>query len=391
MNDTQQLFLRAVSCALNTVSAEAPAGSLDWKGLLQLAQEQKLTAVLFGALRDVLPEQEQRLWRSLSLQEAALQTQRTETFLKAYQALSNQSFQPLIVKGLLCRQTYPEPDARISSDEDVYLPSADYRQFHAALLELGFSGEEPDYRNAHEARYYLRDLMIEGHWELFPQDNAALNALNALQEGFWKRSRIQDVCGVPMRVLEPTDHMTFLLLHTFKHFINSGVGIRQICDVAQWSKAYEIDWNRVREAMRLARAEHFAAAVFDAGERYFGMVHPTEWPRTDCTLLLEDALGGGVYGSATMSRKHSGSMTLAAVEDTERAKRAKAVMRTVFPNRAVMETSFPWVKRSALLLPAAWTVRIVRYLRSRGEGNSTAESLQIGAERLELLREYKII
>ena len=391
MTETQHYFLRAASCALKSSAAEAPAGPMDWKGLLQLAQEQKLTAVVFGALRDVLPEQERRLWRTLSLQEAALQTQRTETFLREYHALTGCGFQPLIVKGILCRETYPEPDARVSSDEDLYVPNADYPQFHAALLELGFSGEEPDYTNAHEARYHLRELMIEGHWELFPQDNAALNALNALQDGFWQRSRIQDVCGVPMRVLEPTDHMTFLLLHAFKHFINSGVGIRQICDVAQWSKVYEIDWNRVRETMLLARAEHFAAAVFDAGERYFGMAHPTEWPRADCTLLLEDALGGGVYGSATMSRKHSGSMTLAAVEDAERANRAKSVMRTVFPNRAVMETSFPWVKRSALLLPAAWTVRIVRYLRSRGEGNSTAESLQIGAERLELLREYKII
>ncbi len=391
MTETQQFFLRAVYCALKTASAEAPAGSLDWKGLLQLAQEQKLTAVLFSALRNVLPEQERRLWRTLSLQEAALQTQRTETFLKTYQALTDRGFHPLIVKGLLCRETYPEPDTRVSSDEDLYVPNADYPRFHAALLELGFSGEEPDYRSAHEARYYLRDLMIEGHWELFPQDNAALNALNALQDGFWQRSRIQDVRGVPMRVLEPTDHMTFLLLHAFKHFINSGVGIRQICDVAQWSKAYEIDWNRVREAMRLAHAEHFAAAVFDAGEKYFDMMFPARWLRADCTALLEDAFGGGVYGSATMSRKHSGSMTLAAVEDAARANRAKAVMRTVFPNRAVMETSFPWVKRSALLLPAAWTLRIVRYLQSRGEGNSTAESLQIGTERLELLREYKII
>ena len=391
MNETQELFLRAASCAMKTAVAEAPAGPMDWKGLLQLAQEQKLTAVLFGALRDALPEQERRLWRTVSLQDAALQTQRTETFLKAYQTLSNRGFQPLVVKGILCRETYPEPDARISSDEDLYVPNADYPQFHAALLELGFSGEEPDYRNAHEARYFLRDLMIEGHWELFPQDNAALNALNSLQDGFWQRSRIQDVCGVPMRVLEPTDHMTFLLLHAFKHFINSGVGIRQICDVAQWSKAYGVDWSRVREAMALARAEHFAGAVFDAGERYFGMTYPAGWPRADCTLLLEDALGGGVYGSSTMSRKHSGSITLAAVEDADRASRAKSVMRTVFPNRGVMETSFPWVKHSAVLLPAAWTVRIVRYLRSRGVGNSASESLQIGAERLELMRAYKIL
>lgn len=391
MTETQQYFLRAVSCALKEVTVEAPAGPMDWKGLLQLAQEQKLTAVFFGSLRSVLPEQEQRLWRALSLQEAALQTQRTETFLKAYQALSNCGFQPLIVKGLLCRQTYPEPDARVSSDEDLYVPNADYPQLHTALLELGFTGEEPDYANAHEARYYLRDLMIEGHWELFPQDNAALNALNALQDGFWQRSLMQDVCGVAMRVLEPTDHMTFLLLHAFKHFINSGVGIRQICDVAQWSKAYEIDWSRVREAMRLAHAEHFAAAVFDAGEKYFGMTHPAQWPRADCAALLEDAFGGGVYGSATMSRKHSGSMTLAAVEDADQASGTKSLLRTLFPNRAVMEMSFPWVKKSAVLLPAAWILRIWRYLKSRGQGNSAAESLQIGAERLELLRKYKII
>lgn len=391
MTETQQYFLHAVSCALKSTAAEAPAGPMDWKGLLQLAQEQKLTAVLFGALRNVLPEQERRLWRALSLQEAALQTQRTETFLKVYQALSDQGYQSLIVKGLLCRETYPEPDARVSSDEDLYVPGTEYSRFHAALLELGFSGEEPDYANAHEARYFLRDLMIEGHWELFPQDNAALNTLNALQDGFWQRSQIRDVCGVPMRVLDPTDHMTFLLLHAFKHFINSGVGIRQICDVAQWSKSYEIDWSRVREAMRLARAEHFAAAVFDAGERYFGMTYPAEWPRADCTALLEDAFGGGVYGSATMSRKHSGSMTLAAVEDADQASGTKSLLRTLFPNRTVMEMSFPWVKKSAALLPAAWILRIWRYLRSRENGNSAAESLQIGTERLELMREYKII
>ncbi len=391
MNETQDFFLHAVSSALKTSAIEAPTGSVDRKKLLQLAQEQTLTAVLYGTLQNVLSAQERNLWRTLSLRDAALQIQHTKTFLKIYQALTERGFQPLIVKGLLCRQTYPEPDARVSSDEDLYIPRAEYPPFHAALMELGFSGEEPDYQNAHEARYYLREFLVEGHWELFPQENSALNVLNALQDGFWQRPQIQDVCGVPMRVLEPTDHMTFLLLHAFKHFINSGVGIRQICDVVQWSKAYEIDWERVQEAMRLARAEHFAAAVFDAGEKYFGMTPPAGWVRADCTALLEDALEGGVYGSSTASRKHSGSMTLAAVEDANRASRTKSLLRTLFPNRAVMEMSFPWVKKGVVLLPAAWTVRIWRYLKSRRQGNSAAESLQIGTERLELLREYKII
>ena len=391
MTKTQSDFLRAVSCAMKNEKAEALADPVDWKGLLQLAREQKLTALVYGALRASLPDEISRGWRSAALQESALQARRTESFLSVYRQLLDRGFQPLVVKGILCRETYPEPDARISSDEDLYLPAADYPRFHEALREIGFSCEEPDYRNAHEARYHLRDLMLEGHWELFPQDNRALKALNRLQDGFRQRAVTQEIGGVLLRVLEPTDHMTFLLLHAFKHFINSGVGVRQICDVALWSRAYRVDWQRVRGAMALAHAEHFAAAVFDAGERYFGMTPPAGWERADCTHLLEDALGGGVYGSSTMSRKHSGSITLAAVEDGARANRAASVLRTVFPNRAVMETSFPWVRHSALLLPAAWSVRIVRYLRSRGEDNSAAESLQIGAERLDLLREYKVI
>ena len=48
MNETQQYFLHAVSCALKTSAIEAPTASIDRKKLLQLAQEQTLTAVLYG-------------------------------------------------------------------------------------------------------------------------------------------------------------------------------------------------------------------------------------------------------------------------------------------------------------------------------------------------------
>ena len=391
MNETQQYFLETISHALTGTPCEAANDEVDRSMLFSIAQEQKLTAVIFSKARDVFSREEQRLWRMASLQQVALQAQRTETFLEVYKALADRGFSPLVVKGILCRQTFPEPDARISSDEDLYIPREQYPEFHRAMLELGFSADEPDYRNAHEERFFKGSLMIEGHWELFPQDHSTLNALNALNDGFWERCTTQELKGIPLRVLEPTDHMTFLLLHAFKHFINSGVGIRQLCDVAQWSKVHEIDWKRVQEAMRLARAECFAAAVFDAGEKYFGMKAPLGWPQADCTALLEDAFGGGVYGTTSMSRKHSGSMTLAAVEDAEQASRTKSLLRTLFPNRAVMETSFPWVKKSKALLPAAWMLRFWRYKKSRREGNSAAESLQIGTERLELLREYNII
>ena len=386
--DTGTLFLNCISAYLTGRSPALPA-DCDWDALLSLSREQKLTAPVYSVVASRAANRAE--WRTAAMLDVTRQAQRTAAFLHLYRELAERSLQPLVVKGILCRETFPEPDARISSDEDLYVPRADYPRFHQTMLALGFTAENPDMDSAHELRYYRGGLMVEGHWELFPQDNSALNALNALNADCWRRAVTQEVCGVPMRVLEPTDHMTFLLLHLFKHFVNSGVGARQICDVSQWAKTYPIDWPRVREAMRLARAEYFAGAVFDAAERYFGMAFPPDWPRADSGALLEDAILGGVYGSASMSRKHSGSITLAAVEDAQRASRAKSLLRTAFPNRAVMESSYPWVKKSAVLLPAAWTLRIVKYLGARGEDNSAAESMKIGTERMELMRYYRIL
>ena len=385
--DTGELFLNCISAYLTGRGFTAPE-DFDRDALLALCREQKLTAPVYSVLHD---EALGSAWRMAALADVSLQVRRNAEFQTLCEALAARGIRPLITKGLVCRETYPEPDARISSDEDLFVPREDYPRFHETMLELGFDSETPDLKNAHEVRYFRNDLMVEGHWELFPQDNTALNALNALSEGFWQRTQAKAVGGATLLTLDPTDHMTFLLLHLFKHFINSGAGVRQICDVAQWAKAHAIDWTRVRAAMHSAHAERFAGAVFDAGERYFGMPFPDGWPRADCAALLDDALGGGIYGSATMSRKHSGSMTLAAVEDADRASRPRALLRTLFPNRAVMETSFPWVKRSAALLPAAWTLRIVRYLRSRDEDNTASESMRIGAERMELLRYYQIL
>ena len=388
MMTTNEVFLSCISAYLTGQTCSVPE-DCDWDALLQICREQKLTAPIYAMLRGKAALSAE--WRFSAISDVALQARRGTAFAQLCEELAARNIFPLVVKGILCRETYPNPDERISSDEDLYIPRTQYPQFHQTMLELGFQSETPDYDNAHELRYMRGDLMVEGHWELFPQDNDALNALNAITDDFWKRASMQEVSGISMRVLDETDHMTFLLLHLFKHFINSGAGIRQICDVAQWAKTHSIAWPRVREAMRMANAEVFAGAVFDAAALYFGMDYPEGWPRADSSALLDDAVGGGIYGSATMSRKHSGSMTLAAVEDQQHATRGKALLRTIFPNRAVMESSYPWVKRSAALLPAAWCFRIVMYLRSRGKGNSAAESMKIGAERMELLKRYKVI
>ena len=386
-----EVLLNCISAFLKGEKLTAELSNEQWLELMEKAAQQKVIAMVYETLGDVMPESIRRDCKSTALYAISVQLRTNAEFLSVYKELSAAGITPLVVKGIICRSVYDKPEYRISGDEDLYIPFAEYPAFHEKMLELGFKTKEPDYKNAHEERYFKGILLVEGHWKLFPQENDALDTLNVYSEEFWSRACTQTVEGVEFKTLEPTDHMIFLILHTYKHFISSGVGVRQICDIAQWSAHYELDWKRIYDVMNAIHGEYFAAALFDAGETYFGMKFPEGWERADSTALLKDALDGGIYGSVDMSRKHSGSITLGAVESAHNEKKSVPIMKTLFPNRAVMEMSYPWVKKSGALLPVAWSARIVRYIGERGKNNNAVESIRIGSERIELLKKYKII
>lgn len=383
-----EAFLIAVSAFLRGENAELKLSVSDWRHLISLSEEQKLLPAVFDAAGKSAPTEIYAEAKRRTRQLVADQIRRTEEFKKAYTELRALGFSPLVVKGIVCRSVYEKPDMRPSSDEDLYV-CGDYERFHEAMLGIGFAAQTPDLENGHEERYTRNGLLIEGHWELFPKTNSVLFSFNDLTDDFWQRARTVTVDGMSLLTLEPTDHFVFLLLHTFKHFVNSGVGIRQLCDVAQWAKAYEIDYDRVHTVAQFAGAERLCAAIFDAGARYFGMSFPDTWERVDSSPLIADALSGGIYGSSDMDRKHSGSMTLGALEASRNGSGKAPLLQAVFPNRKVMELSYPWVKKTALLLPAAWTARAVRYAFRRDR--SAAESIKLGNERIELLRHYGVI
>jgi hypothetical protein len=53
-----------------------------------------------------------------------------------------------------------------------------------------------------------------------------------------------------------------------------------------------------------------------------------------------------------------------------------------------MEINYPWISKSPLLLPAGWGVRLLRYAGRIGKEASPLDSIRIGQERAELLKEY---
>lgn len=388
MEKIGRLFLQAVALGLERNKIEDPDLSQDeWRELMQLSADQAMLPIVFEAVYSVMPEELEKEYRAVTLSWISKQVRNTEIFLETYRKLTEMGIEPLVFKGIVCRDTYTLPDWRVSSDEDIYIERNAYMHFHECMKQLGFKAADPNFRSEHETIYYRKELQIEGHWELFPRENRLWEKMNALTEEMVKRADYLEIEGTRILVLEPTDHMIYLLFHAMKHFTLAGVGIRQICDIVQLNKKYDIDWNRVASVMDSQGGARFAAAILDACYRLFSMRVPEGWEPIDSTDLIEDALEGGVFGHSTEDRIHSASITVA---DGMRHGTVYGLLRTAFPSREVMEINYPWVSRSMLLLPIGWGVRLFRYTGKIGKSSSPLRSIKIGKQRLKLLKKYDV-
>lgn len=383
-------FLKAVSAGLHRKTIDNPSFTAEeWRSLFDLSAEQTLLPVVFESVYTLLPKDLEIEYRRVSVKLISDQVQRTNQFLRVYRELQKAGIEPLVIKGIICRNTYDLSDWRISSDEDIFIPRDDFSRFHQAMCRIGFQSSPPNYESEHETVYKGGGITIEGHWELFPQESHQWKYMNALADDILRRAYHIDIDGVSILTPEPTDHMVYLLLHAMKHFALAGVGIRQICDIATWGNKYQIDWARVKETTNSCGATLFTEAIIDAANQYFGLPVPEGWHPIDCTDLIQDSLEGGVYGHSTEDRLHSASITSTSTGDN--ALELKNLLRAVFPNRKAMEINYPWVSKSLLLLPAGWCVRLLRYAISiiRKEV-SPIRSIEIGRRRVRLLREYNV-
>lgn len=433
MTNTHKLFLDILQTALSgdklIETEEMKSLSMDdWQGILQIAQTHKVLPMVCETIYQLpcLQTPEASFLAStkkLMIQQVMMQTMKTVDFLQLNKALQAAGCKPLVVKGIICCNLYPKPDYRLSGDEDVLIAPSEFSKCHKVMTDFGMlitdkvmvdhekacddKGQQLEISDAtlmdeYEVAYRKKDspLYIELHKSLFPVEESVYSAWNFFFEGAHERAVEVNVHGEIVYSLSYTDHLFYLICHAFKHFLHSGFGIRQVCDIVMFTNAYgsQVDWQRVVDNCLQIRAHVFAAAVFQIGEKYLNFdsgqaCYPDALKEisVDASNMLEDLLCGGIYGSSDMSRKHSSNITLNAVSTSKSG--FMAVLKTIFPPAKSLTGRYPYLQKKPYLLPAAWVNRIFTYAKetTTDKNNSATEAVKIGNQRIALLKEYGVI
>lgn len=411
MDTLHQHFLHSLKTALlGEQLKETALTERQLEDIADLALQHKVLPLVFDAIRG-LPglsgTQFIAKLRQQSRQQVILQTQKSYDFLKLYGALQEAGVTPLVVKGIICRNLYPQPDQRPSSDEDLLVRPDQFALCHQILTQQGMHTEatpsqlETDYEIPYQSD--TSPLFIELHKHLFPPESEAYGDLNRFFDEAFENAVQETIDGISISTLAPTDHLFYLIAHALKHFLHSGFGIRQVCDIILYANTWghRVDWAKLMAQCDQIRAVYFAAAIFRIGRNYLVFdpekaCYPQQWQQLQVSEenLLQDILLGGIYGSASMSRQHSSSITLNAVASSKQNRKAgNALLGSLFPPARRLENRYPWLKKNPWLLPFVWASRILHYGAEtrRTTNNSAEEALKIGNERIALLKEYGII
>lgn len=390
-------FLHIAKAAIS--GGDLPAEKVDWPAIFTLANQQKLLPILFEAVRKMPAAEENVALFAVTKQQVIgqvlNQTVRSAEFADLYRKLRTVGLHPIVVKGQLCSRLYPLKDYRISADDDLYISDVEFMACHEQLLANGLTTDTPtdELATADEVSYTKNSspLYIELHRHLFDSAEDAHDELNR----FFADIQATEIDG--LLAMPPHEHLLYLLLHAYKHFVRSGIGLRQFCDIGLWARAYhgEIDWQRLHEQCESVHAATFAAAAFRIARDYLGIEFdlPAPWDGSiDVEPLLHDSLCGGVYGSNDLTRLHSSTVTLNAVKASRTGEKS-SVLRTVFPKREYLERRYPYLKKRPYLLPVAWVQRIAHYASEKQSGadNSASGSIKLGKERIELMKRYGIM
>ena len=117
MQHTQQLFLEALKAALKNEQVEwnNKLEAQEWMDLFRMAEVHQILPMIYEAVyrspaagqadTQILAPAKAQMVRTV-----IMQTQKTGEFEPLYRYLRESGICPLVVKGIVCRNIYPNPD-----------------------------------------------------------------------------------------------------------------------------------------------------------------------------------------------------------------------------------------------------------------------------------------
>ena len=235
----------------------------EFEELMEMAGEQTVTGLVGDSLikNGVKLEREDALglYAKMKVIEKA-NARVNENLVSFVNFMERKEIDYIIVKGQVVGSLYPNPNARMSGDVDLYFVGDNYTKIKG-LVEQRLGKQLSKLSDGKHVEFEVNGVIFElhnklsrlatrKHQEYWDQmiDNAILKGTDTV-----------NINGKDIKTLSATYNAMYIFVHLFYHMTASGVGLRQLCDWAMVLSSngnhndndnHNIDANRLEEILK---------------------------------------------------------------------------------------------------------------------------------------------
>ncbi len=351
----------------------------NFQDVLLHAKEQGIINVIYPPAKELfsqglldIDEESFKAFKHYTMASIMADTNRRLVVKNLLETLQKNEIDFCILKGDTLSVLYNTPQTRISSDTDIFVGQQGFKKALSVLKDQGFEIEPIVATSHHAIAHHSIAGRIEIHRFLHDElvEDAWFNNEILICQPF-RQIHITDQIVVP--ALGVTDGMIYVALHYIKHFLEDGVGIRQLMDTLLYMRCFrnEIDWNRFLGIMNRLKYSKFISHSIGIGIRYLGFsdkeLMPVEYNEGTIDKLLCDFAEGGIFGKNTSLRKgfylQYTKLRISSSKNEDYRKYIKKwwkpnIIPIIFPSYKHLVKKFRYLEKSRLIYPVAWIHRM---------------------------------
>lgn len=317
MNCDRNIFFGLIRSSLwNEPCPDVPSG-YDWRPVLSMAKEQTLLGLVADALRKYpkdngLDKSDLQILQGLLMKNIQAHAMLDRKLAETVKILNSAEIPSVLFKGQGLAINYPDPFLRQCGDIDLYVGDDNYDRA-CELLVSAFGKDEINSESVKHYHMMTDGVTVELHRIAETMPGYFTNkrfqkwTIENLHGSFLREVTINDtVINLPPFSFDPI----YILNHAWHHFMNGGIGLRQICDWAVYLHCYngKIDVQKLQQDLDSFRLKDVWQAFAAIAVRYLGL------PAEECPLyngkhdkkverILEFIMSEGNFGQYDSRRK----------------------------------------------------------------------------------------
>ena len=362
ISENQLLILKLLAKALFNIQIKLPE-KIDWNGICKEGISQTVLPLIYKVLGEVIPSEEKARWQRLIYQMLANNVQVLFEHTEVHEVFSREKIPYVIIKGACSAKYYPEPRLRMMGDVDFVVKKKDLARAGAILEKEGFIWTKDKEHTAHYV-YHKRHSTWEMHWSM----SGIPTGENGKETRKFFNEIIETAVYDPNGYIIPDEfhHGLVMLIHTARHLLNTGIGVRHLCDWAVFVDRFDDNKfkNVFEERLKECGLWRFAQLLTQLSIKFLG-VSKKDWAMEDVDeeyldSMMSDIFAGGNFG----------------IKDPERINQAKlftyqgkgTVGDDGFFRQGILTMNervlraMPIVQRLPVLMPFGWLYVGIRHL-----------------------------